>query len=495
MHSNFWMTDSFQKNFDKDLEIGATSPSEHGPTQYFEDSRVVSSQASRDELPVIDKVASTASTIHKTPSQMPPPPAAPMYEPSLTQVESRKSEDFDFPEGGLKAWGVVFGSWCAMTATFGMVNTMGVLQAFLAENQLKGKSDSQISWIFSVYCFLFFFGGVQVGPIFDTYGLRFVLIPGCIGSTLSVFFLSVSKEYYQIMLGFGVLGGISASLVFTPAIAAVGHWFYARRGLATGIAATGGAVGGLVYPMAIRKMLDELSFGWTMRVIGFVVLLLCIGAVLTLRTRITPNDKKGASMDIMALKDPRFLLATLGTFMIEWGIFVPMNYLTTYALAYGIDSVTAYQLTSYLSVGSILGRGLPGYFADHFGRFNVMIVTATLAGVFCLTLWMCADGKLGPTVAFGVLFGFWSGTGICLTPVCISQICKTEDYGKRYGTCYFFVSFGVLTGMPIAGEIMNRQNGEFSGLIAFSGATYLCGALFFLAARIVGGGWNLKKIY
>lgn len=45
------------------------------------------------------------------------------------------------------------------------------------------------------------------------------------------------------MLDFGVLGGLGTSLIFTPAVSSIGHWFYKKRGNATGVAATGGAVG------------------------------------------------------------------------------------------------------------------------------------------------------------------------------------------------------------------------------------------------------------
>lgn len=32
----------------------------------------------------------------------------------------------DFPEGGLQAWTVVFGAWCALFCTFGLVTYIGV---------------------------------------------------------------------------------------------------------------------------------------------------------------------------------------------------------------------------------------------------------------------------------------------------------------------------------------------------------------------------------
>ena len=134
--------------------------------------------------------------------------------------------------------------------------------------------------------------------------------------------------------------------------------------------------------------------------------------------------------------------------------------------------------------------------SDVFGRFNVMIVTAAMCAITCLAIWLPSQDHLGPIVLFAFVFGLCSGTGICLTPVCISQICKTEDYGKRYGTCYSVVSIGVLTGMPIAGEILNRQGGSnFTGLICFSAASYIASAAMFFGARVYSTGWKLRAIY
>lgn len=402
----------------------------------------------------------------------------------------------DFPEGGWEAWSVVFGAWCAMTASMGISNSIGYLQAWLSTHQLADKTEAQVSWIFSMFSFLLFFGGVQVGPVFDAYGVKWLLIPGCVGLVASLCILSVCTEYYQFMLGFSVLGGCSCTLVFTPSVTIIGHWFYKKRGLATGICASGGAVGGVVFPLVLIKIMPEIGYAWSIRVIALLDLVLCLIAICLMKTRLPLEKKaKGAQIDLRAFKDIRFALATAGVFLIEWALFVPLTYISSYALAHGVDQTFAYQLLAILNAGSVFGRAVPGYLADHFGRFNVMIVTATICALTCLVIWLPAQSHLGPIIFFALMFGFWSGTGICLTPVCISQICKTEDYGKRYGTCYCIVSFGVLTGTPIAGEILNRQGGNFSGLICFSAVAYLAGAFCFTLARVVSTGWKVKVIY
>lgn len=85
-----------------------------------------------------------------------------------------------YPEGGAKAWLVVFGSWCGLLASIGITNIMGSYQNYISENQLKDYDESTIGWIFSLYAFLAFFCGVYAGPVFDKYGPRWLVLVGSI---------------------------------------------------------------------------------------------------------------------------------------------------------------------------------------------------------------------------------------------------------------------------------------------------------------------------
>lgn len=99
-------------------------------------------------------------------------------------------DDVVYPEGGLRAWLVVLGSFCGMLAAFGFMNTIGVFQAYLSNNQLKEFNESTIGWIFSVYVFLSFFGGLQIGPMFDAKGPFWLILSGAILLPLSVLLMS-----------------------------------------------------------------------------------------------------------------------------------------------------------------------------------------------------------------------------------------------------------------------------------------------------------------
>ncbi|KAI5199540.1 hypothetical protein E4T39_06170 [Aureobasidium subglaciale] len=86
-----------------------------------------------------------------------------------------------YPEGGLEAWLVVLGSWCAMTAGMGILNTIGTLHAWISTHQLSTYSSSSVGWIFSTFPFFLYFAGVQIGPLFDVYGARVLVATGSVG--------------------------------------------------------------------------------------------------------------------------------------------------------------------------------------------------------------------------------------------------------------------------------------------------------------------------
>ena len=85
-----------------------------------------------------------------------------------------------YPEGGFRAWLVVYGSFSGMTASFGLMNTIGTFQAYLSTHQLAHLDPSTTGWIFSLYNFLSIFCGVQIGPIFDSKGPRALVAAGTV---------------------------------------------------------------------------------------------------------------------------------------------------------------------------------------------------------------------------------------------------------------------------------------------------------------------------
>lgn len=116
------------------------------------------------------------------------------------------------------------------------------------------------------------------------------------------------------MLVFGILGGLGTSLLFTPALSAVSHFFLEKRGNATGIAAAGGSLGGIIFPLSLQRLFPAVGFAWATRVIGFIFIFCCAIAVALIRSRLPPKPGQSVMPDLFIFRDKSYLLLTLGIY-------------------------------------------------------------------------------------------------------------------------------------------------------------------------------------
>lgn len=142
---------------------------------------------------------------------------------------------------------------------------------------------------------------------------------------------------------------------------------------------------------------------------------------------------------------------------------------------------------------SILGRVIPGWLGDRIGRFNIMLITMTLSTVLVLALWIPARGHV-PIILFAALFGFTSGTFVSMAPALVVQISKVEEIGVRTGTSFFIISVAALTGNPIAGALITKNNGGYLFLQLFCGMTMAVGAGLIGASRYAQAGLVWQKV-
>lgn len=72
--------------------------------------------------------------------------------------------------------------------------------------------------------------------------------------------------YYELFLAQGLCTGIGNGLLFCPSLSILSTYFLKNRGIAIGLAATGTATGGIIFPIVAQQLLPKIGFGWTVRV-------------------------------------------------------------------------------------------------------------------------------------------------------------------------------------------------------------------------------------
>lgn len=368
---------------------------------------------------------------------------------------------------------------------------VGSVQDYISTHQLSTYSVRDVGWITALLVFLTLFLGVQVGPLFDRYGPRMLLISGSLASVTSYLLLAQCTKYWHFMLSLSILGGISSAVITTVGIAVLSHWFYRRRALASGICMAGSSAGGAIIPLLLRTLFREYGWTWSIRIIAFMALACYTAGILLIKGRLPAGDFSRASVDLGAFKAPRLFFLAVAVFAFEFIIFGCAALLPSYVRYAGLDLDVQFYSLTVLNSMSLLGRILPGFAADKIGRFNILLSLAVVTLLVMASVWIPIGSHNEATLyAVVAVFGFGSGGWISLAPVCAGQLCRTEEYGRFYGTVYSVAAFGVLLTVPVGGELLQSTTPQ--ALVGFYAAVLLTGLVSVALSRWALLDWRWR---
>lgn len=369
------------------------------------------------------------------------------------------------------------------------MNTFGVFQTYYERELLNTSTPDAISWVGSVQSFLLLGGGIISGPLFDAGYFKALIATGTFLISFGFMMTSLSSQYWHILLAQGFCIGFGAGCLVVPSLSILPQYFLKKRALVTGIAVSGSSFGGVVYPLAFQGLLSKVGFGWTTRVLGFISLTTCSFSVAVMKTRGKPRRVRSL-IDSSAFREPAYIFYCLGMFCSNFGFFVPIFYLQTYAMSHGLLNLDiALHLVAILNAASVLGRLAPSHVVLWVGPVNTMVLVAAMAGAVAFS-WTAVHTAAG-NIVFAVMYGFTSGGIVSLPAVVLASITTDLGFmGARLGTSNFFNAIASLCGAPLAGAIL-RSTGSYLGVQLFAGFIISATALCFLGTRIAIAGPKL----
>ncbi|KAI0864804.1 major facilitator superfamily domain-containing protein [Xylaria cubensis] len=416
------------------------------------------------------------------------------------------------PRGGFPGYLNVLGLFFVYFITLGQLAAFSTYQDYYEEKMLAAYSPSTISWIGTSQVFLLGIVGLLSGALYDRGHIHGALIPGFSSVVLGLLLLSFSYQYWHVLLSQGFLVGIGGGLVYIPAISIVSLQFPARQALALGIAATGSAIGGIIWPIVFQRLLPAIGFAWTNRVFALMVLILAIASYFTLTVshpldlkllfrRAKDENDYGSESDtpvpvngrraiiLASLKGRAYQFLCVGVFFTLLGYWVPLFYLVPFASrSLNTSSSRASDLLSILNAASLFGRVLPAALGHKIGAANVLLAGATILGVLILS-WISIQNIAGITV-WVIFLGFTSGSVITIPNAVGSRLSEASQTGLRIGIMWAVGSIAELIGPPIAGALLTEHDGRISYLVCqiFGGLSVLVGAGF-----LVVPAWSIMR--
>ncbi|KAI0542544.1 major facilitator superfamily domain-containing protein [Xylaria digitata] len=358
-----------------------------------------------------------------------------------------------------RGWLTVVGGFACLFVSFGWVTCIGVFQAYYSTHQLVSYSSSAIGWIPSVETFFLFLGVPIFGGLIDHLGPTILLIIGTILHVGGLLGLANCQTYVQIFFAQSVVSAVGTGAIFVAGTTAVGTWFRDQRGLALGIVSAGSAVGAVIGTAAIPVLFDRIGFPWTMRAVALTYFVLMVFAITTVSRRPQAANHSPAPFHISQLvpvsllKSGPVLVLAIACFFYFFGVFIPYNFIVIEAEEDGDGSRPANNLLVILSATSTVGRVMPGWLGDRYGRFNATIAFTLFSVILVIGLWIGAPWRTG-RIAFAALYGFGSGTFVSMVPTLVAQVCPDMSrLGIYLGAVYIVIAPSVLINQPIAGVL------------------------------------------
>ncbi|KAK1827898.1 MFS general substrate transporter [Podospora conica] len=318
---------------------------------------------------------------------------------------------------------------------------------------------------------------------------------------LSLALSSLSTTVTHLIATQGVLYAIGGSIAYAPCIIYTDQWFVRRKGLAYGVMWSGTGLAGVVLPLLLETLLSRHGFATTLRVFASVIFAATAPLVYFIKPRLPPitHTAHAPTASFAFLRDPQFWYYQAFNVLEATGYFLPAIYLPSYAAAVLGASPTLSALSVLLlNVASVFGCVGMGGLIDRVHVTTCFLISSLGAAAGVFMLWGFS-GSLPVLYVFAVVYGVFAGAFSSAWPGIMREVTKPKPRGDPSMVFAFLAlgrGVGNLVSGPLSGALVKDMawKGEayggygsgYGALIAFTGATAVCGGGSFLWKRL---GW------
>jgi len=292
-------------------------------------------------------------------------------------------------------------------------------------------------------------------------------------------------KLWQFFITQGLLQGVACALIFPLIVALPSQWFFKYRAFATGVVVAGCSLGGAVASLIMFKMLAALGVKKTFAIYSAIDVVCFVGSLLLIKER-RPATKRPKIIwfDRSFFTDPVFWSLGMCFLFTVFGYLTPIFFLPTYVLDKlpGTSDFLCTLPLTLLNLSAATGRSSVGFIADRIGPVNSLFIAVLMSGLAQLLIWNFVTTYAG-IIAFGIIYGFFCGCFISLSPAVAAQIYGSDRLAGLSGLLLFFNLPGNAAGAPIGGAILEATGGNWQAVASYSGAMQIIGAGMLLYAR------------
>lgn len=306
-------------------------------------------------------------------------------------------------------------------------------------------------------------GGLPfAGILADRYGSRWVAIGGGLLFAVSMYLMSITMHWIGLMLGFGLLSGVSLSCVsYVVVLGAVAQVVPPeRRSRTFGFITAAGSIGMFIVVPAAQHILNAFNWRTTFAIFaGFVglIALLAVGYP-TRKQQAAGRESTDIASDSLtevlakASHHSGYWLLTIGFFVCGFHVSYVASHLPAYLTDNGLSGTAGATALSLVGLFNLFGSTLFGYLGDHY-RKKYLLSGLYLGRSIIISLFLIFPVTETTAMIFGAAIGFlWLAT-VPLTSGTVAQIFGPRYLSTLYGIVFFSHQVGSFLGVWLGGRI------------------------------------------
>lgn len=401
----------------------------------------------------------------------------------LSRATSRHT-NYEIPDGTLRGWLVVLALFMSLFVCWGGNLAFSIYLLTYIEHDTFHTTPVN----YAVIGGLAFGSGLMFAPLI-TYlvGLtneNFVVFLGGILQFVALMTLSYVEpdELYALFLSQGLLMGIGLAMTTIPIPPLIPQWFDRYRGFVFLIGAGGTGLGGIMFSLAIQRIIDVKSIPWARRIQAIITICICTFCALIIKLRndhIKPHFKM---VDKQVLKKFPFWMAVGWLAFAMFGHVTTQYSITNLTVSRGYSAQQSSILIVIFSVGAVVGRPASGLLSDRFGAITVSMCDYALIGIFCLAMWIPAR-NLATMYVFAFIGGSTTGIVFGLMGAIIPRIVGLRLTPITFGLAWVVMGMSGIVS-PIIGFAIKKEppKGVTKDPTEYLYASIFCGLSFLMAS-------------
>lgn len=342
-----------------------------------------------------------------------------------------------------------------------------------------GFTSTQTQMVFGVLIGVFAIAMLFGNRLEKKFGARALTIVAAFCLALGYFLAGKSGgNFYTILFGIGVLGGIGTGFGYLVALTTPVRWFPKKKGLVTGLAAAGFGIAAVILSNIAEFWVNDgknVLEIFAMLGIGYGVIIFVLSFLI-----FTPAaDTSIKAPEIKSfLSDPRFFKLLMGMLCGTFAGLLVIGNLKPIGAEYAIENYTLVLGISIFALSNFAGRIIWGAVSDYVGAGMSISLALTIQAIAIFLLGFLGLSALS-YLTLAAVIGFSFGANFVLFAKETAQEFGVGNMAALYP--YVFLGYGI-SGIlgPITGGMIFDAFGDYAYAAAIAAGISLIGALTFV---------------